>query len=56
MCQRLFQLRRQFGDALVVRHARLALAEGVRRDLSGADDVLDGRSHEVGSEFAACLA
>ena len=54
--QRLFHLRRQFGDALVVGSTTLALADGVRHDLLDADDVLAGVSHDVGGEFAAWLA
>ncbi|MEQ1683146.1 MAG: AAA family ATPase [Burkholderiaceae bacterium] len=54
--QRLFQLRRQFGEALVVGSSTLALAEGVRHDLLDADDVLAGVPHDVGGEFAAWLA
>ncbi len=54
--QRLFQLRRQFGDALVVGGTTLALADGVRHDLLDADDVLAGAAHEIGGEFGAWLA
>ena len=54
--QRLFQLRRQFGDALVVGSTTLALADGVRHDLLDADGVLAGVAHDIGGEFAAWLA
>ena len=53
--QRLFQLRRQFGDALVVGSATLALADGVVHDLLDADDVLAGAAQDIGGEFAAWL-
>ncbi len=54
--QRLFQLRRQFGDALVAGHATLALADGVGHDLFEAHEVLAGVAHDIGGEFATWLA
>lgn len=55
--QRLFVLRRQFGDeALVVGNATLALADGVTHDLEAADDVLPDVPTPVGEELAAWLA
>ena len=54
--QRLFQLRRQFGEALVVGEATLALADGVTHDLHDADEVLADTAQEIGGEFATWLA
>ena len=54
--QRLFQLRRLFGDALVVGDATLALASGVTHDLHDADAVLADAAHDIGGEFATWLA
>jgi DNA-binding SARP family transcriptional activator len=53
--QRLFQLRRQFGDALLTGHATLALADGVTHDLLDADDVLADAAHDIGGEFGTWL-
>ncbi|HET7791738.1 MAG TPA: AAA family ATPase [Rhizobacter sp.] len=54
--QRLFQLRRLFGDQLVVGHATLALAEGVAHDLADSDQVLGEGPHDFGPELTAWLA
>ena len=53
--QRIFQLRRIAGGALVVGTQTLALAEGVTHDLDGADSVLGDRSSALGASFDAWL-
>lgn len=53
--QRLFQLRRQLGVALVDGAAVATLAEGVTHDLDEADTLLDGVALELGGEFMPWL-
>ena len=53
--QRLFHLRRQAGDGLVVGTAMLSLAAGVEHDLDDADSVLAEARHDFGAELAAWL-
>ena len=53
--QRLFQLRRQFGEELVAGHATLSLAPGVTHDLAESDSVLGEGRHDFGGELAAWL-
>jgi DNA-binding SARP family transcriptional activator/tetratricopeptide (TPR) repeat protein len=54
--QRVFQLRRPFGDGLLVGHATLSLAEGVTHDLTDSDGVLGIGTHALGPELLAWLA
>ncbi|MES2101288.1 MAG: AAA family ATPase [Pseudomonadota bacterium] len=55
--QRLFQLKRQLGVALVSGQATLVLAVGVRHDLDDdAGQVLGDAAHDACPEFAAWLA
>jgi DNA-binding SARP family transcriptional activator/tetratricopeptide (TPR) repeat protein len=53
--QRLFHLRRLFGEQLVAGHATLSLAEGVTHDLGDSDQVLGEGSHDFGPELASWL-
>ena len=53
--QRLFHLRRLFGEQLVAGHATLSLAEGVIHDLGESDQVLGEGSHDFGPELASWL-
>ncbi len=53
--QRLFQLKRLCGAALVGGSAVLALAEGVAHDLDDADEVLADLDGAIGAEFDAWL-
>jgi DNA-binding SARP family transcriptional activator len=54
--QRLFQLKRQLGVALVEGQATLQLAAGVQHDLLDSGDLLADVPLELGGEFAAWLA
>jgi DNA-binding SARP family transcriptional activator len=56
MRQRLFQLKRQCGAALVEGGAVLALADGVDHDLADADEVLADLGVTIGPEFDTWLA
>lgn len=53
--QRLFQLRRQFGDGLLSGSGVVSLAEGVAHDLHDADAVLGEAALDQGGEIAAWL-
>ena len=53
--QRLFHLRRQVGDGLVVGTAMLSLGEGVEHDLGDSDGVLGEGRHDFGAELSAWL-
>ncbi|MBC7995603.1 MAG: AAA family ATPase, partial [Rhizobacter sp.] len=53
--QRLFHLRRQVGDGLVVGTATLSLAAGVEHDLGDSDGVLGESRHDFGAELSAWL-
>jgi DNA-binding SARP family transcriptional activator len=53
--QRLFQLRRQFGDGLLEGQATLSLATGVTHDLHEAADVLANMVLDWGGDYAAWL-
>ncbi|HEY0859125.1 MAG TPA: AAA family ATPase [Albitalea sp.] len=53
--QRLFQLKKQLGMALVSGDETLALADGVGHDLHEADSVLGQAAHEHSPEFAAWI-
>ncbi len=54
--QRLFQLRKQLGAALVSGSTTLALAAGVTHDLDDSDSVLGDAMHDFGAELLAWLA
>lgn len=54
--QRLFQLRKLFGETLVAGQGSLALARGVRHDLDEADTVLDGAELDMRGELMVWLA
>lgn len=54
--QRLFQLRRQIGLAVVEGQAVLSLAAGIGHDLAAADDVLAGLDPGTGGEIDGWLA
>jgi DNA-binding SARP family transcriptional activator len=53
--QRLFQLRKLVGVALVTGGTTLALADGFEHDLEASDSVLGNMVDEVGGEFAGWL-
>lgn len=53
--QRLFQLRRQFGEGLLAGSAVVSLGEGVAHDLQDADAVLGQAAPDQGGEIAAWL-
>lgn len=53
--QRLFQLRRQFGDALLAGTDTLSLATGLAHDLADSDGVLADVQHDFGPELLAWL-
>ena len=53
--QRLFQLKRQLGLALVAGNATLSLADGVSHDLIDADSVLADAAHAFGGEIGGWL-
>ncbi len=54
--QRLFQLKRQFGDALLAGQSNLALAPGLAHDLDQADDLLGGANLGGAGELGQWLA
>lgn len=54
--QRLFQLKKQFGDGLITGSGTLALAECVTHDLADSDGVLGEADHGFGQELSAWLA
>ncbi len=54
--QRLFQLKKQFGDGLIVGGATLALDAGLVYELAESDSVLGTADQGFGQEFSAWLA
>ncbi|MCU0950382.1 MAG: AAA family ATPase [Burkholderiaceae bacterium] len=54
--QRLFQLKKQVGAAIVIGDATLALADDVAHDLADSDTLLGGEPHDYSAELAAWLA
>ena len=53
--QRLFQLRKQVGTAIVEGVQTLSLAQGVRHDLDDSDAVLGDSAVSIGAEFDTWL-
>ena len=54
--QRLFQLKKQFGDGLIAGTATLALDDRVRHELAESDSVLGAADHGFGQELSDWLA
>lgn len=54
--QRLFQLKKQAGAAIVSGDATLSLADGVAHDLADSDALLGAEPHDYSTELAAWLA